>query len=155
MAEEKKAAAETKSVKGAWEVKYRWTFRQDLLDRYVAGLKEKKLLGTRCQKCGRVYVPPKEICGKCFVKIDENWVAVKDRAELINYTVGYTSISGQPYPEPQITGTMRFEGSDSWCLGSIKGVKPEDIKVGMKLKVVWRETPKGQLSDIECYAPED
>ncbi|OGP57619.1 MAG: hypothetical protein A2V67_09360 [Deltaproteobacteria bacterium RBG_13_61_14] len=151
--EEKKAAGETKSVKGAWDVKYRWTFRQDLMDRYVAGLKEKKLWGTKCHRCGRVYVPPKDICGKCFEEIDENWVEVKDRAELVTYTVGYTSITGQPYPEPQITGTVRFEGSDSWALGPIRGLKPEDIKVGMKLKVVWREETKGQLSDIEHYAP--
>ena len=150
---EKKAAGETKSVKGAWDVKYRWTFRTDLMDRYVAGLKEKKLWGTRCPKCGRVYAPPKDLCGKCYEVIEDNWVEVKDQGELVTYTVGYTSITGQPYPEPQITGTIRFEGSDSWVLGPVKGVKPEDIKVGMKLKVVWRAEPKGQLSDIEYYAP--
>jgi len=149
----KKATGETKSVKGAWDVKYKWTFRTDLMDRYVAGLKEKKLWGTRCPKCGRVYAPPKDLCGKCFEVIDQNWVEVKDRGELVNYTIGYTAITGQPYPEPQITGTIRFEGSSSWVLGSIKGVKPEDVKVGMKLKVVWRAEPKGQLSDIENYAP--
>jgi len=153
--EEKKAAGETKAVKGAWDVKYRWTFRLDLMERYVAGLKDKKLQGTRCPKCGRVYVPPKDICGKCYEVIDENWVEVKDQGELVNYTVGYTSITGQPYPEPQITGTIRLEGSSSWALGPIKGVKPEDVKVGMKLKMVWRDEPKGQLGDIQYYTPAD
>lgn len=153
MTQEKKAAAETKSVKGAWDVKYRWTFRTDLTDKYVAGLKEKKILGTKCGKCGRVYAPPKDICGRCFELIEDNLTEVKDTGELVNYTIGYTAITGQAYDEPKITGTIRFDGSDSWVMGAIKGIKPEDMKVGIKVKVIWRDPPKGQLGDIDHFEP--
>lgn len=152
MADEKKAKLETRSVKGSWDVKYKWRFDVAMLERYTQGLGQKKVVGTHCPECGRVYAPPTDLCGKCYRSLDE-WVDVKDTAELVMYTVGYTSITGDPYDTPRITAMIRFDGSDSWFLANVIGIKPEELKVGMKLKAVWREEPKGQLSDIEGFEP--
>ncbi|RLC59324.1 MAG: DNA-binding protein, partial [Chloroflexi bacterium] len=32
-------------------------------------------------------------------------------------------------------------------------VKPGDLKEGMKVEVVWREEPKGELADIKYFRP--
>ena len=34
---------------------------------------EKKIMGIRCPKCERVFVPPRPVCGYCFVK-NTDWV---------------------------------------------------------------------------------
>lgn len=152
MTEEKKEKVVTREAKGAWDVKYKWLFRTDLLERYVAGLKEKKILGTKCPECGRVFTPPAARCGRCFIELDE-WTEVSDKGTLVAYTIGYSSITGEAYAEPNITGMIRFDGSDSWTLGQVRELKPEDVKVGMKIKVKWKEETKGQLGDIEAYVP--
>jgi len=154
MAEDKKGRVETRSVKGAWDVKYKWRFDVAMMEKYVASLKDKKVTGTKCPDCGRVYAPPTDLCGKCYQSLTE-WVEVKDEAELVMYTVGYTSITGEAFEEPIITGMIRFKGSDSWFLAGVKGVKPEDVKPGMKLKPHWRDEPKGQLGDIEYFVAAD
>ena len=152
MSEEKEKRVETPSVKGAWDVKYKWRFDVGMMEKYVEGLKDKKILGTHCPDCNRVYAPPTPLCGKCYRLLSE-WVEVKDEAALVMYTVGYTSITGETYKEPNITAMIRFEGSDSWFLASVRGVKPENIKIGMKLKPVWREDRRGKLGDIDYFAP--
>jgi len=149
---EKQKKVETKSVRGAWDVKYKWRFDVAVMEKYVAGLKDKKVMGTKCPDCGRVYAPPTGLCGKCYRTLSD-WVEVKGDAELVMYTVGYTAITGDALKKPIITGMIRFIGSDSWFLANIRDAKPEEIKPGMKLKPVWREKPKGQLGDIEYYIP--
>jgi uncharacterized OB-fold protein len=152
MAEHKEEKLKTRVTKGTWDTKYKWLFRKDLVEKYVAGLKEKRIMGTKCPKCGKVYVPPWPRCGRCFVEIDD-WVQVKDTGTLVSYTITYSSITGKALAEPNITGMIRFDGSDSWTLGPIRNIKPEDVKPGMKIKVKWREETKGQLGDIEYYVP--
>lgn len=152
MSDQKEKLVETPSMKGAWDVKYNWRFDVAMIERYVAGFKDKKIMGTHCPECHRVYAPPTELCGKCYRTLSE-WVEVKEDATLVMYTVGYTSITGQAYKNPQITGMIRFEGSSSWLLAAIRKIDPEDLKTGMKLKPVWKEKREGTLGDIDYFVP--
>ncbi len=152
MGEEKELKLETRSVKGYWDIQYRWRFNTAYLARYAQGLKDKKILGTRCPKCQRVFVPPTYICGRCLVEI-KDWVELKGEAELIAYTVAYSAITGEELKEPNIIGMIKFEGADSWSLAQIKEIKPEEVRIGIKLKPVWKEERKGQLGDIKYFVP--
>ena len=152
MSEGKEEKVKTRVIKGTWDVKYKWLFQTDLIEKYVAGLKEKKIIGTKCPKCGRVFTPPSPRCGRCFIELDE-WTEVKDTGTLVSYTITYSTITGQALQKPNVTGMIRFDGADSWTLGPVRGVEPEDVKPGMKVKVKWRDEPKGQIGDIEYYVP--
>jgi len=143
---------ETMTVKGIWGIRYKWRFNSGYMAKHAQALKDKKITGTKCPKCHRVFVPPANICGRCLLEL-KDWVEVPGEAELIAYTVGYSAITGQKLEEPRIIGMIKYDGADSWTLAPISGIKPEEVKVGMKLKPVWRKETKGQLGDIEHFAP--
>lgn len=148
----KKEKKITRDMPGSWNVKYRWQFEADALKKFLAGLKDKKIIGTKCHSCGRVYAPPVPRCGKCFEELEEI-VEVKPQAKVMMYTAIFNSITGQPLEAPKITGMIQFEGADSWLLANILGIKPENMKVGLPVRVVWAPETKGELSDIQHFEP--
>jgi len=48
------------------KARYSYTAGQ-ALSVFLNGLKEGKILGRKCNKCGRIYVPPRMYCEDCFV----------------------------------------------------------------------------------------
>jgi hypothetical protein len=148
--EEKKKRIVTRDALGAWDVKYNWHFRSDFMDRYVAALKDKKFLATRCHQCGRVYSPPMTRCGRCFIELHE-WTEVKDRGKVVMYTVAYNAISGEPLPEPKITALIQLDGANAWMLAPIKNTKPEEMHTGLRVHAGWAEERKGILADINGF----
>jgi uncharacterized OB-fold protein len=53
---------------------------------FNAFLNEKKLMATRCVKCGALYLPPRPFCTSCY-NADMEWVELKGRGKLTAYTV--------------------------------------------------------------------
>jgi uncharacterized OB-fold protein len=47
----------------------------EVAGRFMAGLKEGKILATRCSKSGLTYLPPRSYCERSFEKCD-TWVAI-------------------------------------------------------------------------------
>ncbi len=47
------------------------------ISRFLQGLREGKILGRRCPRCGRIYVPPRDYCEYCHVALTD-WVEVPD-----------------------------------------------------------------------------
>jgi uncharacterized OB-fold protein len=150
MEPEKKKKVETLSAPGTWDVKYSWHFRADFIEKYVAGLKEKKMLATKCPTCGRVYTPPMTRCGRCFIELND-WTEVKDTGKVVMFTVAYNAISGEPLPEPRITAMLQLDGSDTWMLAPVKNTKPEEMRTGLPIRVVWNDERKGILADIKHF----
>jgi uncharacterized OB-fold protein len=147
---EKKEKVITRDAKGSWDVKYKWNFRSDYMERYVAALKDMKMLATKCPGCGRVYSPPATRCGRCFVELTD-WTEVQPRGKVIMYTVMYNAISGEPLPEPKITAIIQLEGSSAWMIAPVKNTQPEEMHTDLAVKVVWNETRKGVLGDIQHF----
>ena len=142
----------TRDMPGSWNVKYKWQFEADMLRKYLAGLKEKKILGTKCPSCGRIYAPPTPRCGRCFEELHE-LTEVPSQGKVMMYTAVFNTITGQPLDEPKIIGMIQFDGADSWVLGPVMNIKPEKMKTGLHVRVVWAAETKGQLTDIEFYEP--
>lgn len=147
---EKMKKTVTRTAPGTWAVKYSWHFRADFMERYVAGLKDKKMLATKCTKCGRVYTPPTTRCGRCFIELDE-WTQVKDTGKVVMFTVMYNAISGEQFDEPRITAIIQLDGSDTWMIAPVKNTKPEVMRTGLPIRVVWNEERKGVLADIKHF----
>ena len=41
-------------------------------ERFFKEIKENgRIMGARCKKCGKIYVPPKLYCEECFEKLEE------------------------------------------------------------------------------------
>ena len=127
------------------------------MDRYIKELKNKKLFGVKCSKCGYVYLPPRMICGSCFTKIEE-WVEVSDKGTVESFTIGQVELDREvgglkELEEPEIIGLTKHDETDSCVVHRLGEVKPEDVKIGMRVQAVWVDEPKGELIDLKYYKP--
>ncbi|MDY6796004.1 MAG: OB-fold domain-containing protein [Actinomycetota bacterium] len=145
---------ETKVVTGAWELStFKFRVEGEGLRLMLENMKDKKLVGTKCSKCGTVYIPGNFYCRKCHVKIDEQ-AEVSDHGTVMSYTVGYSDVRGNPLEEPRIAVEVKLDGGDTWIMGVMQECKPEDMEIGKRVKVKWNEVRSGSLQDMKAFIPE-
>lgn len=126
------------------------------MDRFYDSLENKKVIGNKCTKCGKVFVPPRKICGECneIIPLDNNWVNLPNTGTLLNYTITYYRVSdrtARKAKKPQIIGLVQIDGSDTAIAYRLLKIEPEEIKIGMKLKIEWEEKTKGNPADIKGF----
>jgi len=128
------------------------------MDKFYDALEKKKLIGNKCPKCGDVFVPPRKICGKCNVKIaleeEKNWINLPDTGTLKNFTTTFYKVNERgtrKVKKPQIIGLVNIDRSNTAFLNKILNMEPEEVKIGMKLKIDWSEKTKGDPSDINGF----
>ena len=116
--------------------------------------KNKRFVGVRCPKCGKVYVPPREVCGPCFVKMEEE-VEVGPRAVLETYTIiRFPYIdpeTGDLRPVPFGYGFFKLDGSDTLFQHYFPIDDESEIKIGLKFEPVWKEKRTGSVRDVEQF----
>jgi len=106
---------------------------------YQRALEDRKLMGSRCRKCGHICVPPKPICPRCHggeMVLEQ----MKGKGKLASYTV--ISVA------PPLMSEEGYDRNNPYCSGIVdleEGVKiparivgvdvhePEKIMLGMRL----------------------
>jgi uncharacterized OB-fold protein len=108
------------------------------------GIKEGKILTTKCKKCGKLSFPPVADCPTCLSS-DTEWVELSKEAEIETFThVSILPATFQNYEPYTIAIGKLKEGVR--VLAWLKNVKKEDVKVGMKVKLAPKVTPEGMLT---------
>jgi len=120
--------------------------------KFFKELKEnKQLVGVKCPKCGKVYVPPKKVCGDCFAEMTE-FVEVGNQGVIMSYTIVRFSFinseTGEQKPVPYGYGFVRLDGADNMFQHYIELKDESKIKVGARVEVVFAEERHGDLNDI-------
>jgi len=124
-------------------------FFQEIKDREV-------LLGIRCPKCRKVYVPPRMVCGPCFVKMDELMELGKEGAVQAVTLVDYPFIdpdTGDRRPTPYIYGYIQLDGADNLFSHIIKTPPGLSVQVGDRVRAVFTAEKKGRIQDIAYFEP--
>jgi uncharacterized OB-fold protein len=114
---------------------------------------EHKILGVRCEKCNKVFVPPREYCEKCLSKLDESWVECSNEGVITNYTVVNYNDKHLPRRAPYILALIKVDGADTPFPHIVEGVDAEDVKVGMKVKAVFAEETTNTIRDLDHFEP--
>ena len=67
-----------KAITATWQpdLCYDWD-NGPAISRYLAELKQGRLIGKHCRKCSRILLPPRMFCELCWRPTDE-WVYVQD-----------------------------------------------------------------------------
>lgn len=114
----------------------------------------RRLRGTRCPACNKVYMPPRSVCPGCLGQLDE-WVELPVTGTLVSYTIVHYNYGAyyQPEKAPYPLGIVRLDGADTGLCHLLGEVRPEDIKIGMRLEAVFREERKGNILDIAYFRP--
>lgn len=136
---------------------FQWSVGK-MMEKFIKTLADKRILGAKCPQCGYVYVPPRWRCGKCYAKIEEgNLTELSGKGILLSYTTAYVELDGvgsfKELDKPKAIGAIKLESTDSTIFMPLGEVKPGNLKEGMKVEVVWREEPKGELADIKYFRP--
>jgi len=122
--------------------------------RFIISLRDsRKILGVKCPKCKTVYVPPMEYCQKDLTKIDENWVDLGDTGVLVNYTVVNYRDAHLPRKIPYILGMIQMDGAEATLVHLVEGVDPQNVKIGMRVKVVFAGKTTNTILDIDHFEP--
>ncbi len=133
-----------------------------VMGKFFNQLKKKKIIGNKCPSCGRIQLPPRELCAECRCDVDE-FVEVGPKGELrLMETVYYSS------PDP-LTGEARETpyGAINVLLDGCKGnetmwhfLRQDQLdKVtmgrgtnkGTRLRPVWKDKRQGDVSDIQYF----
>ena len=127
---------------------------------YEQFLNEEKLMGSRCKKCGALFVPPRTICIKCYSS-EMEWVEMGGKGKLAAFTcisVGppFMVEEGYDRKHPYCSGVVELE-EGARVVARIEEVdtnKPETIKVGMPLRAKFLHRGEGEnLKTFLAFKP--
>jgi len=113
---------------------------------------EKKIMGIKCSVCGRVYVPARSTCLKCFENMEE-WVDVSHEGTLEAYTILYKPGPLHITDIPYALGIIKLYGAGTGLVHRLGEVDFKKISIGMKVRAVFNEERKGDIRDIKYFKP--
>jgi len=115
------------------------------LQDFMKYLEKGKIMGTRCKSCNRVYFPPRVDCD--CMSGEPEWIELSGNCRLITYTTVHFAPASFRYDVPYVLGVAQFEEGPTVFAPLSKEIKEEEIKIGMKLKLV----PVKLLGDKTIY----
>jgi uncharacterized OB-fold protein len=137
------------TLKGQIAVPYTW-WAGETGSRFLLALRDnQKITGTKCGTCGKVYVPPRKNCGRCFIDMDE-WVDIADEGVIEAYTVVRYAHPVQPVDPPFAYALIKLDGADVGFLHLIKKNLVK-LKTGLRVKARFKTERTGHILDIDSF----
>jgi uncharacterized OB-fold protein len=126
------------------------------IGRYLAGLKDGVLLGSFCAHCRRTVIPPRTICEWCFRPMDR-FVHLEDTGTVNTFSLCYVTWDVRQIKKPETPAVIEIDGASPLhgIMHKLGEVDPQDIKIGMRVKAVWKpeEKRQGAITDIHYFKP--
>ncbi len=92
-------------------------------------------VGSACDACGQVHVPPRRVCAGCGATDQMTRRALGRQAgRVATFTVDHLAFSPAP---PMIDAVVDFEGGGRYTL-EIADAKPDEIAIGTALELTFR-----------------
>lgn len=126
------------------------------IGRYLEGLKNGHLTGVECDHCKRKVIPPRYNCEVCF-KPMSRFVELPDTGTINTFSITYINWDRSAVEKPNLPAVIEIDGTTpSVGIMHILGeVDPKEIKIGMKVKAVWKpeNEREGSILDIKYFKP--
>ncbi len=120
--------------------------------RFLRGLAERRILGQRCPACAKVNVPPRGACPTCGVPTDEE-VALAEVGTLVTFCIVNINFDAKARPLPYACASILLDGADTTLFHLIEGATVAELRMGMRVRVVWAATALPSLDSIQCFTP--
>jgi uncharacterized OB-fold protein len=126
----------------------------DCRARYLRALKDKTILGSRCEKTGKVFVPPMVNSPESFAPASE-LVAVADRGIVTTFCIVNIPVIGRGLEVPYVAASVALDGADISIYALIQECRPDEVRMGMRVEAVWKPDGERQGSheDILHFRP--
>jgi uncharacterized OB-fold protein len=131
-------------LKDHYEIDYIHSYAQD--SPFFAGLAKGKLLGSQCTRCHYTYATPRSYCMQCGSKTD--WMELPQQGKVHTFTTCY--YGGEAFLEeaPFTLILVELEGVNTLFLSRLKGVEPQEVRIGMLVKAQFTKRPKFKVTDV-------
>lgn len=126
----------------------------DYRARFLQGLKDKKILGSKCSKTGKVFVPPIIASPESFAPADEI-VELADRGVVTTFCIVNIPVMGRDIELPYVAASVALDGADLSIFSAVQECKPEDVRMGMRVEAVWKADGEreGSFEDLMYFRP--
>lgn len=124
-------------------------------ERFFREMKENaRIMGTRCKRCGRVYLPPKIYCEECFEKLEE-WIDVGTRGTIHTYTVVHLDEHGKKLEKSAVYALIKFKGTFGGLIHKIGEIEPKNVKIDAQIEAIFKPATEreGTINDIKYFRP--
>jgi hypothetical protein len=119
----------------------------------VALRDEKKILGIRCEKCNKVFIPPRATCERCFSDLRDKWVELPGTGVVTGFTVVRYEEPFQPKKPPYVLALIKLDGADTPLVHVLECGDPAELQIGLKVRAVFAENRTRSILDISHFAP--
>jgi uncharacterized OB-fold protein len=145
------------AVDFAVDARYAWD-TGIAVGRFLAGLRQGRVLARECRGCKRILVPPRMFCEQCFRPTDR-WVEVQDTGKVNTFSICWVSWDMQPLDVPELPAVVEIDGASPGIgiMHKLGEVDPDAIRVGLEVEAVWKPKAQreGSILDIEYFRPRD
>jgi uncharacterized OB-fold protein len=109
------------------------------IGQYLAGLKDGIILGSHCQTCHKIVVPPRVVCEWCFRPMDK-LVPLQDTGVVNTFSICYVTWDVKRITKPELPAVIDLDGASPihGIMHMLGEVDPKDVKIGMRVKAVWK-----------------
>jgi len=124
--------------------------------RFLTELRDNaRIMATKCPQCGRILLPPRSFCERCFVPMNE-WVELEPKGTLEAFTIVSKeySFSGMPQP-PYVLCLVKLGKASTAIPQLLLGVDlsdpkktAQDLKVGMPVRAVFKDKREARIDSF-------
>ncbi len=149
-----------KALKISWKPKLQYAWDNGIaIGKYLQGLKEGKLLASCCNRCGRIMLPVRSFCELCWRPTDGE-IAVNDTGVVNTFAICHVNWDAsrlKPDEPRHIPAVIEIDGASKGqgIMHVLGNVDPAKVKIGMKVKAVWKPVAErvGSIDDIRFFEP--
>jgi uncharacterized OB-fold protein len=123
---------------------------------FYRGLNEGRILGQRCPTCQKVYVPPRSACPADGTPTAEE-VELSQTGTITTFCIVNVPFLGQKIIPPYVSAYVLLDGADIAILHLILGIPADEVRMGMRVKAVWKPEEEWtySLENIDHFEPAD
>lgn len=104
--------------------------------KYLNALAERRIIGGRCPRCTKVYVPPRGSCPTCGVPTGEE-VDLAHSATVTTFCVVNIPFGAMPFKPPYVVASLLLDGADLPILHLVRGIGADQVRMGLRVRAVW------------------
>lgn len=121
---------------------------------FYRGLNEGRIMGQRCPTCQKVYIPPRSACPADGTPTEEE-VELSQTGTVTTFCIVNVPFLGQKITPPYVSAYVLLDGADIAVLHLILGVPADEVRMGMRVKAVWKPRDEWtfSLENIDHFAP--
>jgi len=132
------------SLKSARTLRITYNLPISRTSKFWEGLEEGKVYATKCRKCGVLHFPPVADCGACGSS-EVEWQGLDGGGEGVTFTQVFVKPASFSEESAYIVAIARLKEGVK-ALAWLTGIEREDVKVGMKVKIVAKVFPDKRVS---------